>query len=179
MDAFEHIVARIFECSGYWVKIGYKVELSAAEKRKLGKPYIPRPEIDVLAYKPGSQELLLIECKGFSVGVDYASLSNSKSRNAYRFKFFHHEALFKAVVNQLERQLTFENSLAKGKRLVKLCLVPAAIRGDDEGKLRALFDKKGWGFYSPQWLLKELESFRERGYENDVVTFVVKLLKKD
>ena len=179
MDAFEHIVARIFENRGYWVKIGYKVELSAAEKRKLGNPNMPRPEIDVLAYKPGSQELLLIECKGFSVGVDYASLSNPKSRNAYRFRFFHHDALFKAVVNQLERQLTFKNSLAKGKRLVKLCLVPAAIRGDDEGKLRALFDKKGWGFYSPQWLLKELESFRERGYENDVVTFVVKLLKKD
>jgi hypothetical protein len=58
-------------------------------------------------------------------------------------------------------------------------LVPAAIRGDDEGKLRALFGKKGWGFYTPQWLLEELESFRERGYENDVVTFVVKLLKKD
>lgn len=179
MDAFEHIVARIFENQGYWVKVGYKVELSREVKRQLGKSTMPRPEIDVLAYKPGTGELLLIECKGFSGGVDYASLSNPKSRNAYRFKLFHHEALYNAVVNQLKRQLTFKNSLAKGKRLVKLCLVPAAIRGDDEGKLRALFDKKGWGFYSPQWLLEELESFRERGYENDVVTFVVKLLKKD
>jgi hypothetical protein len=177
MDAFEHIVSRIFENRGYWVRVGYKVELSAAEKRKLGNPNMPRPEIDVLAYKPEARELLLIECKGFASGVDYKSLSDPQSRNAYRFRLFHKKALYNAVVNQLKQQLTSENSLAEGKCLVKLCLVPAAIKGGDEGKLRALFAKKGWGFYTPQWLLKELKSFNERGYENDVVTFVVKLLE--
>jgi len=51
MDHFESIIAMLLEAEGYWVRRSFKVNLTKAEKRKIGKPSIPRPEIDLLAFK--------------------------------------------------------------------------------------------------------------------------------
>ena len=63
MDSFELVVASILEREGYWVRASYKVELTKEEKRSIGKPSAPRWEIDVLAYKASTNELLVVECK--------------------------------------------------------------------------------------------------------------------
>ena len=176
MDAFEHIVARIFENRGYWVKIGYKVELSAAEKRKLGNPNMPRPEIDVLAYKPGSQELLLIECKGYMSGVLYESLNNPKSKYASKYKLFHNAPLRKMLRGNLAKQLTAQGLLPQSGCVSQLCLAAARISPADELKLEKLFKKKQWRLFTPANIVYGLEQLRKTKRENDVVTMVTKLL---
>ena len=62
MDSFESIVRTIFESKGYWVKTSFKVDLTKEEKRKIGRPSSPRWELDVVAYKGGIKEILVIEC---------------------------------------------------------------------------------------------------------------------
>ncbi len=52
MDYFENLVKRLFESEGYRVKQSVKVNLTKSEKKELGKPCIPRPEIDLIGYKP-------------------------------------------------------------------------------------------------------------------------------
>jgi len=176
MDAFEHIVARIFENRGYWVKVGYKVELSAAEKRKVGIPNMPRPEIDVLAYKPEARELLLIECKGFMSGVLFESLANAKSRDAFRYQIFHNSLLRNVVCRNLVKQLTAQGLVSQEGCKSQLCLAAARIRSGDEPKLEKLFKTKRWRLFTPANIVDGLEQLRKTKRENDVVTMVTKLL---
>src|ERR1043165_1994579 len=51
MDAFEVIAARFFEVQGFWTRIGVKVEITKPEKVALNNKSMPRPEIDVVAWK--------------------------------------------------------------------------------------------------------------------------------
>ena len=176
MDPFEHIVARIFESRGYWVKVGYRVELSAADKRKAGIPHMPRPEIDVLAYKPGLQELLLIECKGYMGGVRFESLKDPKSKYANKYKFFHNSLLRSVVCDNLGKQLTAQGLLPRKGCKSRLCLAAARIHPGDESKLEKLFAKKQWRLFTPTNIVDGLEQLRKTKRENDVVTMVTKLL---
>ena len=82
MDSFESIVRTIFESKGYWVKTSFKVKLTKEEKRKIGRPTSPRWELDVVAYKGGSKEILVIECKSYldGLGVSADGLKNGKYR---------------------------------------------------------------------------------------------------
>jgi hypothetical protein len=76
MDYFESIVKTLLEHEGYWVRSSFKVDLSKQEKRYIGKPSIPRPEIDLLAYKPKVNQLLVLEAKSYldSLGVQINDL---------------------------------------------------------------------------------------------------------
>lgn len=65
MDAFEQIAARLFEVQGYWTRIGYGVELTKEQNVAVGKQPRPLPQLDVIAYKPATKELLGIKCKSF------------------------------------------------------------------------------------------------------------------
>ena len=65
MDAFESIVKTIFESERYWVHSSYKVYLTKEEKREIDKPSSPRREIDLLAYRGSTNEILAVECKSF------------------------------------------------------------------------------------------------------------------
>lgn len=51
MNAFEDIVAYYFEEEGYWVRKTVKVNISKEEKKLIGLPSMPRPEIDLVALK--------------------------------------------------------------------------------------------------------------------------------
>jgi hypothetical protein len=54
MELFEGIIKTLLEHEGYWVRQSFKVNLTKEEKRAIGKHSIPRPEIDLLAFKPGT-----------------------------------------------------------------------------------------------------------------------------
>jgi hypothetical protein len=71
MDSFENLMAILLEREGYWVTTSFKVDLTKSEKIKIGKPTTPRWELDLIAYKAGPNELLIVECKSFlnSIGV--------------------------------------------------------------------------------------------------------------
>ena len=56
MDSFETLVGSLLEKDGFWVRTSVKVELTAEEKRKIGRPSSPRWELDLVAYKAKSNE---------------------------------------------------------------------------------------------------------------------------
>ena len=61
MDHFENIVATLLEADGYWVRQSFKVNVTKEEKVRIGKPSIPRPEIDLLALKLDRSEIIAFE----------------------------------------------------------------------------------------------------------------------
>ncbi len=79
MDYFENLVKRLLESEGYRVKQSVKVNLTKSEKKELGKPGIPRPEIDLIGYKPLENKLLILEVKSYldSSGVSFSEISKN------------------------------------------------------------------------------------------------------
>ena len=73
MDAFESLVSMILRHEGYWTTPSFKVELSKREKRSIDRASSPRWELDLVAYKGSTNELLVVECKSFldSTGVNF------------------------------------------------------------------------------------------------------------
>jgi len=51
-------VSRLLWQEGFWTTIGFKVNLPKEKKALLGKPTMPRPEIDILGYQ-AKENLLL------------------------------------------------------------------------------------------------------------------------
>ena len=90
MDYFESIVKTLLEHEGYWVRQSFKVSLTKQEKRDVGKPSLPRPEIDLLAFKPGNGEVLALEAKSFldSPGVNVEDLLPEYDEPQGRYKMF-------------------------------------------------------------------------------------------
>jgi hypothetical protein len=76
MDAFERVVAELFWARNYWVRTSVKVELTKAQKVELDNHSMPRPEIDLVAYRAAENELLVLECKSYlnSRGVTFAEV---------------------------------------------------------------------------------------------------------
>ena len=65
MEAFEQIVARVFDRDGYWIKQSYKVDVTKEEKRLIGTHSMPRVEIDLLAFRAIENVVHVIECKSY------------------------------------------------------------------------------------------------------------------
>ena len=76
MDYSESIIATLLEAEGYWVRRSFKVNLTKEEKRRIGRLSIPRPEIDLLAYRRPRNEVLALEAKSYldSPGVRFSDL---------------------------------------------------------------------------------------------------------
>ena len=76
MESFEEIVKVLFEEDNYWVRQSEKVGLTREEKRRTGKPSIPRPEIDLVALNQSENHILVLEVKSFfdSPGVKLSDL---------------------------------------------------------------------------------------------------------
>lgn len=87
MDYFEATVARILEEQGYWVRQSVRFALSKETKKRLGKPSLPRCEVDIVAYQPSKRTLLLLEVKSYldSHGVQPKGLLNTGwAKNRYK-----------------------------------------------------------------------------------------------
>ncbi|MCH8806125.1 MAG: hypothetical protein IH986_08555 [Planctomycetes bacterium] len=178
MDSFESIVQTIFEHKGYWVKTGFKVELTKEEKRKIGRPSSPRWELDVLAYKGRSNELLVIECKSYldSTGVKADGLRDVKPND--RYKLFNEETLREIVFARLVAQVA-ESGSCRTNTSVKLCLAAGRVATDkDREEISDYFKSKGWGFYSDEWIKNELVKLSDSGYQDEVAIVATKLLTK-
>ena len=179
MDSFESIVRTIFENKGYWVKTSFKVDLTKDEKRRIGLPTCPRWELDVVAYKGGSKEILVIECKSYlnSSGVRANGLKSGKGKE--RYKLFNKSTLRKVVLDRLVDQLAEYGSCPKNTR-VKLCLAAGKVATEkDRKELSEYFKSKDWGFYSDEWIKRELVKLSASGYENEVATVTTKLLTRE
>lgn len=179
MDAFEAVVAAILQRHGFWTQIGFKVELTAAEKRRINRPSSPRWELDVIGYRGKTHELLVLECKSFldSPGVRCAAFDGSKPSEQKRYKLFFDATLRRVVLSRLVRQLE-HIGFCRPRPKVRLGLAAGKVHGDSQW-LKKHFDRKGWLLWGPARIKSELEGLRDVGFENSVAAIVAKLLLRE
>lgn len=181
MDSFETLVGSLLEKDGFWVRTSVKVELTAEEKRKIGRPSSPRWELDLVAYKAKTNELLVVECKSFldSPGVRARGLDGTDANEAKRYKLFNDNVLRKAVLGRLVKQLVSSGSCAFSPS-VKLCLAAGKVASEpDRRNIINLFERNGWGFLDDSWVKEKLLAVSNSGYENEVASVVAKILLRE
>ena len=181
MESFETLVGSLLEKDGYWVRTSVKVDLTKGEKKIIGRPSSPRWELDLVAYKAKSNELLVVECKSYldSPGVRLRGVDGSNQNDARRYKLFNDQILRKTVFTRLVRQLVSSGSCMPSPSIT-LCLAAGkvATERDREG-IKLLFARKGWRLFDDSWLKERLLSVSNSGYENEVVSVVAKLLLRE
>jgi len=180
MNAFEQIVAGLFRAEGYWTITGYRVDLTKQEKRETGKPSLPRPEIDILAYRGSTNELIWIECKSYldSPGVRYSSFTNPEDPGFQRYKVFndtrYREVIRTALINQ-----TVRLKLTPPTPTLSYCLVAGKVyRESDKVNLQGHFSQRGWLFFDDSWLKERLKNAAESQYEDDTAMVVAKIIQR-
>ena len=177
MDAFESLVATLLRRDGYWIWPSFKVELTKADKVAIGKPSSPRWEIDLVAYKGSTNEVLAIECKSYldSGGVLFR---NGCFDPPQRYKLFSDARLRGVVLDRLVAQLQ-ESGACAAAPARELWLVAGHInRRTDRPAMDAHFTTSGWRLRDDEWLRGRLLAAAGAGWENDVAHVVAKLLLK-
>jgi hypothetical protein len=176
MNAFEELVASLLRRQGYWTQIGYKVDIDKATKRRLGKWSMPRPEIDIVAYKPALNELLWVECKTYlhSRGVHMGHVAPGTAA----IDVFAYPKFRKTVTDKLISQMQREG-LVRGKPRVSYCLAAAHVTSRPEReRLRSYFKKQGWQLWDEDWIGQELRKLGDLGYEDEIAVVVAQLLDR-
>jgi hypothetical protein len=179
MNAFEELVAGLLRQCGYWTHLNYKVKLSKDDKRSLDKPSLPRPELDILAYRPATNTLLWVECKSFldSGGVHIGAFNGENPDGAQRYKVFTNPR-YRELVSWSLIQQVLEEGLALPDPSLQYCLVAGRVHPHSREALHDHFEKNGWLFYDDIWLRDELKKLAKLGYEDDLAIMVAKLFEK-
>ncbi len=179
MDSFEHIVSSLLQRRGFWTRTCLKVELTKEEKVEIDRPSSPRWEIDVVGYRPGSNQIFVVECKSYldSAGVRMAAFDGSHAGHASRYKLFTEERVRRVVLGRLHQQLVTKG-LALPEATITLCLAAGKIHGDPE-PLKAHFAAQGWELWSREWLIEELKQLADSGYENSIEAVLAKILLRE
>jgi len=177
MNAFEQLAASLLTRAGYWVYPSFKVELTKEEKRAIGRHSSPRWEIDLVAYKPKANELLVVECKAYldSGGVQLASFQKPKTD---RYKLFNEPQLREVVFSRLTQQLVEAGAVIEGPN-VRLALMAAKIKPKEHSAVVELFKQNEWLLFDASWIREQLKQLSVGSYENDVPSVVAKLLLRD
>jgi hypothetical protein len=178
MDAFEDLVARLLRRDGYWTVQNYKVELTKEEKNTIGLPSMPRPDIDIVAYRPVDNTVTWVECKSYldSGGVHMSAFDGTNPTFAQRFRVFTDDKYRSVVTAALAKQLV-EQRLAHPNVQVRYMLVAGKIASGQQAALEDHFADHGWTLHDRSWLRTGLAATAKVGYEDDVVTMVAKLLR--
>lgn len=177
MDAFEALVSLLLRREGYWTTTGFKVELSKEEKRSIGRHSSPRWELDVLAYKPATNEVLVVECKSYldSTGVVFRG-GGFEPRE--RYKLFGDGSLRSVVLARLVQQLEAKGLCRPAPTVVLALATGKTATRCDRTALDARFAGEDWRLFDDAWIHARLTSTAEDGYENDLALIVSKLLLK-
>jgi|SRR5271157_2578164 len=139
MDYFEAIVTTLLEHDGYWVRQSFKVNLTKEEKRVVGKPSIPRPEIDIVAFKPEPMEVLALEAKSYldSPGVRLDDLTAEYQEPEGRYKLFTCATYREAVLGRLRTDLE-DAGMIQPRTKVRLGLVAGNVYQKKSKEIRSL-----------------------------------------
>lgn len=179
MDYFENIVKRLIEEDGYWVRQSFKVNLTKAEKRSIGRHTMPRPEIDLLGFRPRSNELLVIEAKSFidSLGVRLEDLKQTHDIPQGRFKLFTCENYRHIVIQRLILDLR-ELGLIAEEPNTSFGLAAGKIYRDQD-EIKKFFHERGWVLYTPSNIAKRIQKLAGIPYDNDPYVIAAKLLLRN
>ena len=178
MDYFENIVKTILESEGYWVRQLFKVDLTKEQKRRIGKATMPRPEIDLVAFKPTDNRVVAMEVKSYlnSAGVRLSALKKEHATPAGNLKLFTCANYRKIMFGQLKRDL-IDCGMADKKTTIQLGLAAGNVYQKREDEIQQLFKKKGWVFWSPTEIRIAVKKFANEKYENDPAFITAKILE--
>jgi len=177
MEAFESLIALLLRQEGYWTTSSFKVVLTPKDKRRIRRPTTPRWELDLVAYKGSTNEVLAIECKSFldSTGVVFR---NGCFEPEKRYKLFTDARLRGVVLRRLANQLLDTKACAPSPQ-VRLCLAAGHIADkSDRTGLARHFGTKGWLLFDEEWVREKLRKLAapKSSYENDIAFLVSKIL---
>lgn len=177
MDHFEGIIKTLLEHDGYWVRQSFKVNLTKEEKRATGKHSIPRPEIDLLAFRPRENRVIALEVKSYldSPGVRVPDLELTHEVAEGRYKLFTCEKYRCIVLKRLADDLV-QLGMCDPEPEIMLGLVVGKIYQSRTDDLRDLFSKRGWLFWSPEDVRDRVKALAAKDYENDPAIISAKIL---
>ena len=182
MDYFESLVKTLLEQDGYWVRQSYKVHLTPEQKVQIGKPSMPRPEIDLLACKPTKKTIIALEVKSYldSIGVRYDDLDVPQPYTVPqgRYKLFTCQNYRKIVFDALLDEL-IEAGMAEEGWSIQIGLAAGKIHQNRADDLRRYFYQKGWFLWTPEEIRDRVSDLATIGYENDPVVIAAKLLERN
>lgn len=176
MDAFEDLTARLLWREGYWTRQSYKVNITKVDKAEIGLPSMPRPEIDIVAYRPATNTVAWVECKSYldSTGVHISAFDGTNGKFAKRFRVFTNPT-FRSVVSQRLLEQLLADGLIRPKAKLHYWLVAGRIAGGCQESVPAHFAANGWTLRDRAWIRTSLQAIAKEGYEDDVVTMAAKL----
>lgn len=179
MDGFEGILATLLRADGYWVHPSYKVNLTPEDKRKIGKPSMPRPEIDLLAFKFSENKVLALEAKSYfdSGGVRLLQLKEEHDVPEGRYKLFTSGRYRKIVFEKLLEQLTAAGMVSPSAE-IQLGLAAGNVYANQSSEISDFMHAKGWLFFSPESIRNKVKNLAQMGYENDPVILAAKILQR-
>ena len=161
MDHFENIISTLLEAEGYWVRRLFKVNLTKEEKRRIGKHSIPRPEIDLLAFKFSANEVLALEAKSFldSFGVNFEQLQEKHEVPKGRYKLFTSKNYRSIVLSRLLSDL-IACGMADAKTKIILGLAAGKIHQNRCDLIREFMSDQNWFFWSPEDIKQKVEEIK-------------------
>lgn len=179
MDYFESILATLLESENFWVRRSFKVELTKEEKCRVGKPSMPRPEIDLLALNFKSNEIVLMEAKSYfdSPGIALPELKKNHKKPEGRYKLFTCQILREIVMFRIKEQLRAQGMANEATKL-QLGLAAGKVRNNASDEIRQFIESRGWIFWSPDQIRNKVENLANRGYENDPAIITAKILMR-
>ncbi len=147
MDHFENIISTLLEAEGYWVRRSFKINVTKEEKRLIGKHSIPRPEIDLLAFKFSANEVLALEAKSFldSFGVNFEQLQEKHEVPKGRYKLFTSENYRSIVLSRLLSDLV-ACGMADTNTKIILGLAAGKIYQNRSDLIREFMLDRNWVF---------------------------------
>lgn len=177
MDHFEAVIHTLLESEGYWVRSSYRVALSKQQKRDTGKPSIPRPEIDLLAFHVKRNEVLALEVKSYldSPGVKLADLSKEHDTAEGRYKLFTSKKYRLIVLGSLQQQLITAGAINEATT-IKLGLAAGKVYQGRSEALRTHLEAAGCFFWSPEDIRSKVTALADGPYENNATTITAKVL---
>jgi len=182
MNAFEEIVKQYLEAEGYWVRQSVKVEISKDDKKAIGLPTMPRPEIDLVALNVKENELLLIEVKSFldSQGVYFDVIRDEKGEweNSKHYRLFNNKTFRNIVTKRLSEEY-LKQGLINEKTKINYALAAGKIHSGDESKIYDYFSKRGWKLFSSKNIKEKVRELSEKGWEDNLLTVAAKLILRD
>ena len=178
MDAFESLISMLLRHQGYWTTPSFKVELTPEDKQRIKRPSSPRWEIDLVAYKGSTNEVLAVECKSFldSTGVIFR---NARFEPEKTYKLFSNAILRGVVLRRLGAQLRKTGARPRVAKPTLSLAVGKMANVTNRDEMRRYFDQKGWQIFDPEWVFEKLSKAAKQGYENDVAFIVSKLLLRN
>jgi len=179
VNAFENIIKLYLEEEGYWVRQSVKVNISTEDKKAIGLPTMPRPEIDLVALNMKENELLLIEVKSLldSYGVYFEAVSDEKDELASRYRLFT-DGKYRTIVTKRLREAYLKQGLINKDTTINYGLAAGHIHSGNEAQIGEYFLRKGWKLFTPEEIKGKVKELSTKGWEDDLITMTAKLILK-